>query len=127
MTVCIVQVSLLVLLLSVAGWVVFVVGMGCRNTRSVLNITRYTDNYHCSYKAELDSATAAPEYFFLWLFMCSGPILYVLSFIQSVWESRIPIFLVNEVVTCCQIVELPSLGIHSCSSLHGVSGGSIVL
>lgn len=73
------KLSLPFLLLSLLGYLLFIIGFGFRNA---------------SYKDNTDTNAAAPEYFFMWLYLCSGPILYVLSLIQSIWESKYPTFLV---------------------------------
>lgn len=48
---------------------------------------------NASYNEQNSSTAAEPEYFFLWLYLASGLVVYIFSMIASVWESRIPTLL----------------------------------
>lgn len=73
---------------------------------------------------------AAPGYLFFWLFLCVGPILYILSFIQSFWESKIPAFMVkhtNNRKKSINIFFLHNLQAFMFAPLFLVSLGAVVL
>ena len=60
---------------------------------------------YCSYNDQVVNGTrtaAAPEYFIWWLYLCIGPVFYILTFMQSLWESKISAFLVSELASALQ-------------------------
>ena len=76
------------------------------------------NEYSCRYRDDTDSTAAAPDYIFFWIFLCSAPVVLALSFLQSLWQHRVPALLVGPVHLIASHIRVQT---QTCSHTHYVT------